>query len=162
MCSIEHVLSGTLPHSLVQVTLNTGRVRVATRTETDASVIEKCAENLRAGGGWSYVGDRTYVMLSASRGSGRVTLAWKGQGIEMLVVGILVWEKALARDAWTNTVAKAAELLALPRLTMPTQLPWLAAYLSTEAFSQPKAAIARYGMVARTAAWAILQHTEGN
>lgn len=141
--------------------MNTGRIRVVPRSEADEATLQKCLENLRGGGGWTFVGERTYTMLSCDRGTGRVALAWQGQGIERLVVGVLVWEESLAHHAWTNFVGQAAEFLALPRLARPSQLPWLAAYLTADALGQSKSAIRRLGVVSRTAAWAILEGLEG-
>ena len=70
-----------VPHALVQITLNNGRVRVTTRPDADAEYVATCAANLDGGGGWSFVPKALVsVSLRLDVGFGRVDLGTQRGG----------------------------------------------------------------------------------
>lgn len=154
-CSNEHVEAP--PHALVQITLNTAAVRVTTRAQAKDAYVAKCIENTRGGGGWSFVDEAGfYVAVRPTAGFARIELGDQRGGLDRYAVAVVAWDDDAAAEAWNGAVAEAAAFGSLPKLTMPKQLPWLAAHVRPAGIAKGKAFIARLGEVARAGAWAVM------
>lgn len=143
--------------SIVQVTLNTGRIRITVPTDSAAAEIDAIAGALRAGLRPPTPMDG-FLSIQGSPGSARILISAGADGLRIYSTAVLTWDAVRAPALWTAALANAsARSGPVPMRTMPIQLPWLAAHVTPEARSQPREFIVRLGEVTRAAAWAVLQ-----